>query len=37
MSKEDKIKAAELAMEEYLSQDDDALFLASLQDIMGED
>lgn len=37
ISKEDRIKAAELAMEEYLSQDDDALFLASLQDIMGED
>lgn len=37
MSKEDRIKAAELAMEEYLSRDDDELFLASLMDIMGED
>jgi hypothetical protein len=37
MSKEDRIKAAELAMDEYLSRDDDELFLASLMDIMGED
>ena len=36
MSKEDRIKAAERAMEDYLSIDDDALYLASLQEIMKE-
>ena len=36
MSKEDRIIAAERAMEDYLSIDDDALYLASLQEIMNE-
>jgi hypothetical protein len=36
MSKEDRIIAAERAMEDYLSIDDDALYLASLQEIMND-
>lgn len=36
MSKDDRIIAAERAMEDYLSIDDDALYLASLQEIMNE-